>query len=211
MQNTKAIIDFSSYTAAELGPLAQHIHDELVANVATFATPTVTMAAFATLITDYNTKLVARESHATVDMIAFTNSRDALEAALNRLGNYVNDVAQGDPVTVELSAFPAYMTARSADTSAPAAPENLRLRHGDVSGSIVARYKAQRQPSTNEVQINTGNPNTESDWRAGGIFQGQKAVLTGLTPATKMWVRVRTAGLRGVMGAWSDAAQIIVI
>ncbi len=211
MTNTKAIIDFSSYTAAELGPLAQHIHDELVANVAVFATPTVAMPAFATLIATYNTKLVARESRASADIIAFNNAREALETGLNRLGNYVNDVAQGDSLIVEQSGFPGYLTQRSADTSAPVAPENLRLRHGDVSGSILARYRAQRQPSTNEVQINTGNPNTQADWRAAGIFQGQKAELTELTPGTKAWVRVRTAGLRGVMGAWSDTAQLMVI
>ena len=211
MSTTKAIIDFSSYSAAELGPLAQHIHDELVANASVFATPTVAMTAFAPLITTYNTKLVARESRASADIITFNNAREVVETTLNRLGNYVNDVAQGNPLIVEQSGFPGYLTQRSADTSAPAAPENLRLRHGDVSGSILARYKASRQPSTNEVQINTGHPNTESDWRTAGIFQGQKAEIAGLTPGTKVWLRARTTGLRGVMGAWSDAAQIIVI
>ena len=211
MNTTKAIIDFSSFTAAELGPLAQHIHDELVGNISVFAAPTVAMPAFATQITTYNTKLVARESRALADKIAFNDAREAVETTLNRLGNFVNDVAQGNPLLVEQSGFPGYLTQRIADTAPPAAPENLRLRHGDVSGSILARYKAARQPSTNEVQINTGNPNTEGDWRAGGIFQGQKAEIPGLTPGTKMWVRVRTAGLRGVMGDWSDAAQIMVI
>ena len=211
MNYTKAIIDFSSYSAAELGPVAQHIHDELVANVAVFATPTVTMAALATLIATYNAKLSARESRATADVIAFNTAREAVEVALGRLGSYVNEIAQGDPMTVEQSGFPGYVTSRSADTSAPAAPENLRLRHGDVSGSILARYKAARQPSTNEVQKNAGNPNTEADWVAAGIFQGQKAEVSGLTPGTKVWIRVRTTGLRGVMGAWSDAAQIMVI
>ena len=71
----------------------------------------------------------------------------------------------------------------------PGAPENLRLRHGDVSGSLVARYRAQRQPSTNEVQTTTGNPNTESDWRTVGIFRGQKVDITGLSPGTTVWVR----------------------
>lgn len=33
--NTKAIIDFAGYTAVELGPIAQIIHDKLLENVAT--------------------------------------------------------------------------------------------------------------------------------------------------------------------------------
>jgi hypothetical protein len=211
MSNTKAIIDFSSYTAAELGPVAQHIHDQLEDNVAVFATPVVALPALATLIATFIAALSARESRATEDVIAFNNAREALEEALGRLGNYVNGIALGNPLTVEQSGIPGYLTHRSADTNPPAAPENLRLRHGDVSGTILARYKAERQPSTNEVQTNVGNPNTEADWKGAGIFQGQKAELTGLTPGTKVWVRLRTAGLRGVMGAWSDAAQIMVI
>jgi len=30
-------------------------------------------------------------------------------------------------------------------------------------------------------------------------------------PSGTVWVRVRTAGLKGVMGAWSDPAKIIVV
>ena len=160
---------------------------------------------------DYTAKLSARASRATTDVIAFNTAREALEAALGRLGNYVNDVAQGDPLTVEQSGFPGYLTQRSADPTPPGAPENVRVRHGDLSGTLLVRYRAQRQPSTNEVQINTGNPNTAADWRAAGIFQGQKAELTGLTPGTTVWIRVRTVGLRGVMGDWSDAAQLMAI
>jgi hypothetical protein len=209
--NTKAIIDFSSYPAAELGPLATHIHTRITANVATFATPTVTLAALLTLITTYNTKLSARASKATADALAFNESREALETALASLGGYVNDIAQGDPLIVELSGFPSYVTSKTPDYSAPGAPTNLRLRHGDVTGAIVARYKTQRQPSTNEVQTNTGNPMLGADWHTVGMFMGQKADLTGLTPGTIVWVRVRTVGLRNVMGDWSDPAQIMVM
>ena len=211
MNTTKAITDFSNYTAAELGPVAQHIHDQMTAHAATFAAPTVGMAALATLVSDYSTKLAARAGRATAAVIAFKTARADLETALGRLGNYVNDKAQGDAATVEQSGFPSYGTARPAVAGPPAAPTNLRLRQGDLSGSFLARYQSQRQPSTNEVQINTGNPNTEADWHTRGIFKGQKAEITGVTPGTSVWVRVRTVGLRGVMGDWSDSAEMMVV
>ena len=44
-----------------------------------------------------------------------------------------------------------------------------------------------------------------------GLFQGGHAEIDGLTPGGIVWVRVRTVGLRGVMGAWSDPAQIRVL
>jgi hypothetical protein len=48
-----------------------------------------------------------------------------------------------------------------------------------LSGSIIARYKPDRRQSTNEVQINTVNPDSASDWRQFGLFQGSTAEITG--------------------------------
>ncbi|MGB8169071.1 MAG: hypothetical protein WCF18_16360, partial [Chthoniobacteraceae bacterium] len=211
MSNIKASIDFSGYTAAELGPVAQSIHDSMTANATTFTTPPVTMTALQTLITTYDTKLVARASNAKVDVIAFNEARVALEDALGVLGTYVNVIAKGAAMTVEKSGFPSYDTSRPVNPAPPAAPTNLRLRQGELSGSIVARYKPDREGSTNEVQINTGDPNTEANWHQKGIYQGGKAEMDGLTPGAVVWVRVRTVGLRGVMGAWSDPGQIRVL
>ena len=74
---------------------------------------------------------------------------------------------------VDASGIPSYDTARTVDTSAPAAPSDLRLRQGDLSGSLVARYQSSRARSMNVVQT--------------------------------------TVGLKGIMGAWSDPAKIMVV
>ena len=212
MSNIKAIIDFSGYTAAELGPASHSIHDKMTLNAATFTTPAITMAALQTLTDDYDAKLIARASKASSDLLAFTAVREELEVALGVLGHYVNGIAKGDAVIVDQSGFPSYDTARNTpDTSPPEAPVDLRLRHGDLSGTVVARYKPDRQPSTNEVQTNTGDPNTETDWHQKGFFQSGKAEMNSFTPGTVVWVRVRTVGLKGVMGSWSDPAQIRVL
>ncbi|MCB1087373.1 MAG: hypothetical protein KDM63_10035 [Verrucomicrobiae bacterium] len=211
MSNTKAIIDFSSYTAAELGPIAQHIHDQMTANAAEFDAPPVAMTALQTLVTNYTEKLADRASNATVDVLAAKEARDELEEALATLGQYVNGRAKGDAMMVEHSGFPSYTTGAVADNSPPAAPTDLRLRQGALSGSLVARYKPQRRASTNEVQVTTGDPNVESAWQTRGIFKSGRAELDGFTPGTVVWVRVRTVGLKGVMGSWSDPAQIRLI
>jgi hypothetical protein len=44
--NTKAIIDFTDYSATELGTLAQLVHDQLDENAATFPNPPLTLANF---------------------------------------------------------------------------------------------------------------------------------------------------------------------
>ncbi len=211
MNNTKATIDFSTYSAADLLPIAKGIHDKMVAHAARFTAPTVAMATLDTQITSYETKLVARASNATTDQIAFNDARELLEESLGALGNYVNGVAKGDAGIVDESGFPAYNTQRPVDFSPPEAPQNLRLSQGTVSGTLVARYKPDRSSSTNEVQTNIGNANTEADWHQQGMYQGGKAELDGFTPGGLVWVRVRTVGLKGVMGAWSDPAQIRVL
>lgn len=208
---TKAIIDFSGYTAAELSPTGHAIHDAMVKNAATFPKPPVTMADFDAHLTDYDGKLNAKASGAEADLIAFTVSRNTLETDLNMLGNYVNTVAQGDPAIVVLSAFPSYETAHTVDTSPPDAPQNLVVRQGDLSGTCVARYKPDRQHSVNQVQTNTADPNDETKWTTAGLFTGGKAQLGCFAPGTVVWVRVRTVGLKGVMGAWSDPPKIMVV
>src|SRR5438270_3724169 len=97
---TKAVIDFSGYTGPELSPAAHTIHDEMTANAATFGTPPITMAAFATDLSDFDTKLNKKSSGAEADLIAFTLARNILETDLGNLGNYVNTVANGKPDVV---------------------------------------------------------------------------------------------------------------
>ncbi len=211
MNNTKAIIDFSDYTDPGLSPVARTIFDSLTENATTFPALPVTLLVLGGQIGTYDETLAARASRAKLDVIAFNDARAELEDSLTQLGNYVNIVAKGNAMIVGLSGFPSYDTSRTPDTSAPAAPTNLRLNQGDLTGSFVARYKPERSPSTNEVQTCTGDPNNEADWQTKGMFRGGRAELGGFTPGTVVWVRVRTVGLKGVMGAWSDPGQIRVL
>jgi hypothetical protein len=210
---TKAIIDFSVYTGPELLPVGKTVHDKMTDNAATFTTPAppVTMAALQTFIDTFEDTLSKKSSHAIADTIAFNIARNDLEVALGDLGNYVNTVAKGDPAIVEKSGFPSFDTTRVVDTAPPAAPQDLRLRQGDLSGEIVARYKPARQHSANEVQTTVGDPNSATGWTHAGIFTNGKATLGGNAPGSTVWVRVRTAGLKGVMGAWSDPAKIMAV
>jgi hypothetical protein len=208
---TKAIIDFSGYTGPQLIPAAQQVHDSMTTAAATFPAPPVTMAALQTLIDAVDAALTKKASGARADTIAFDIARNDLEGALGELGYYVNIIAKGDAALVVASGFPSYLTwPRTPDTAPPGAPANVVLRQGDLSGSFVARYKPDRQHSINEVQTNISDPNVDANWKHAGMFSGGKATLSGFPPGTTVWARIRTAGLRGVMGAWSDPAKIMV-
>ena len=212
MSKIKAIVDFTGYTGPELAPVAQAIHDQMSAKAVLFPAPPLTMLAFQALITTFEQKLAAKASRATADVIACALARHNLEGGLADLGGYVNSVAKGDPTVVAASGFPFYDTAHSApDTTPPAAPGNVTLRPGDLSGSFDARYHPDRPRSMNQVATCTGDPTVEANWQHAGMFSGGKATVSGIAPGTTVWVRVRTAGLKGVMGEWSVPAKIIVV
>ena len=210
MSKIKASTDFTHHLDTALCPAARIIHDKMSENAATFPAPPLSMEALDTLIATCAEKLFARASRGKAEVIAFQVARQALERALRSLGMYVNSVAKGDAMIVEKSGFPHYSTSRPVNTSPPAAPQNLRLSRGILSGVIKALYKPAKAKSVNEVQTNTGDPNREEDWQTRGFYQLSRAELGGYTPGSIVWVRVRTVGLKGVMGAWSDPAQIRV-
>jgi len=211
MKKTKAIIDFTPYSGDAIGPVAQNIHDKMLANAATFTSPTITMAVLQTLITICTQALAKKASRAKDDIIAFTVARHDLEGALSDLGGYVNHVAQGDETIVAKSGFPSYGGLPATPNATPLAPSNLRLTHGDLSTTVKANYHPDGQHTMNEVQTNTGDPNSEPAWGTFGMFGGGRALITGLTVASTLWVRVRTRLSNNAYGPWSDPAKIVVI
>ena len=211
--NTKAIIEFGSYTAAELTPVAQTIHDQMAANAVAFPSPAPTLAALATLLATYGQKLAARASNATLDVLAFQAARATLEGALHDLGIYVNFIAKGDAMLLEKSGFPSYTSGAGATpgpSPIPAAPTGVKLRNGDLPASVLARFKPDRPASFNVAQINPGDPNNEAGWKTASQGTGSKITIHGLTPGTILWVRIATVGPGGQLGAWSDPAKIVV-
>lgn len=207
----KAITDFSGYAGAALLPAAQTIHDRLAANPAIFTDPPVDPEALALILLSYEQALAKKSSRATEDFIAFEAVRATLEGALGEDGAYVNIIAKGDPVIVGKSGYPSYETKTTPDYSAPGAPANVVVRQGTVSGSFVCRFRPVRRRMPNEVWTCTGDPNVESNWKLTGIFSRGKANLTNFEPGATVWARVRTIGLNGINGAWSDPAKIMVV
>ena len=210
---TKATIDFTSYTAPDLIPVTQTIHDQMVVNAATFPSPVPSMAALLADLTTYQLKLATRASNATVDVLAFQAARAILEGALHDVGVYVNFVAKGVTATVEKSGFPSYSTGAGATpgpSTIPGPPQDLKLRLGALSGSVIARFKPDRPSSFNVAWTTTGNPTDEAGWKAASQGSGGKITISGLTPATILWVRVATVASGGQLGAWSDPAKIVV-
>jgi len=208
IMNTKAIISFRQYRDGDFNSAAFTIHEQMTLNASVFTTPTVTMAVLLTQCNDYNAKLAAKATRSKADTLACTVARQTLAESLRLLGNYVNNTAKGDPTIVMQSGFPSYTTVRPVNDNPPPPPTDLRMSQGPTSGTCILRYKTGRTPSMNEVQVNTGDPKNELDWASRGNFTGGRVNLTGFTAGTIVWTRVRTHGIKGTLGDWSDPAQM---
>ncbi len=210
MSKYKAVVDYSGYTGEALLPVAMTIAGAMTGNP-NFPDPPVSSAEFQASLDDYEQKLANKASKATADIIAFNISRHTMEENLAENGGYVNTTAKGDPAKVVSSGFPHYETGAAPDYNPPPAPTDVRIRQGDLSGTLVARAKTARGRSLLEVEMCTGDPNVEENWKPAGTFSGGKVMLSGIVPGTTVWLRMRSAGLKGVMGAWSDPAKIMVV
>jgi hypothetical protein len=110
--------------------------------------------------------------------------------------------------SAHFSPSPAHGAGRAAATVSVHASRLLTL---DLSGSFISRCEPSRARSMNEIEICTADPNGEANRHVAGTFSGGKATITGLTPGSTAWVRIRTLGLQNVKGAWSDPAKIMVV
>jgi len=206
--NVRARIYFDEMPSVEMETLARVIHKNMSAHAALFPQPPVSMADFLIQINDFKAKLLARRGGGKLAINALREAHEAMADTLRQLGTYVNTVAMGRLAEAQKSGFPVYATRRTPNYAPPPAPQNLVLRHGKLSGTLKARHRPALRRSVNEVQICLGNPDLEENWTRACYARGCKADLENLPPGVIVWVRVRTLGLKGVFGPWSDPAQI---
>lgn len=103
-QKQKAIIDFSDYQEDELEPTVNIIISSLTTNALVFPALPVVVLTLTNQLGAYTLILGKPEYHGkAADLSA---ARLILEASLSDNGNYVNQVAKGDPIKLAKSGYP---------------------------------------------------------------------------------------------------------
>jgi hypothetical protein len=204
----KVKLNISRLSDADAIQLCTNIKTALTGN-ATFTTPTPTLSAFGTLITNAQTALTASENAQTAAKSA-TAAKDtaiaALKAGATTLANYVNLTAAGDETKI-MSAGMAVASSAS-PTSTPGQVMDLAITSGDSGGELDLQWDSVSGAKSYEVQLSP-DPMTSTSFVAQPSVTKSKAVITGLTSGARMWVRVRAVSAGG-QGAWSDPATKIV-
>jgi len=175
---------------------------------ANFTTPNPSLATLGTAGTTLRTKIAAIATAQANLQTAVADADAAATAAINLLNQeaaYVDTTSGGDAVKIQSSGFdvasaggPIHMTEVT----------NLGAAVGDSPGEIDLNWNPVPGAKSYEIQTST-DPNTLSSWAFKDNSTKSKMTLSGLTSASRIWVRVRAIGANE-KGGWSDPAESIV-
>ena len=85
----------------------------------------------------------------------------------------------------------------------------LRTRPSDFEGAVEATWAPVRGAKSYIIEVCTGDPSVEANWRHAGIATKSSMTVRNL-PSGKVWIRVCAKGTEKQPGPWSDPAEEVV-
>jgi hypothetical protein len=172
------------------------------------ATPVADLQALVTPADTANNAFEAAKAALPGLQTARDTTAAALGVGLVLFGKSAVANAKGSAELLQLGGFTVTTTAH---TPAPGVSqlENLMLSEGKMPGSVAAKCKPDANAKTYEWQTTTGDPVT-GPYVTFKTTTAARVTITGLTSGTRVWVRARAIGTKGIEGPWSDPAMKIV-
>jgi len=195
-------LGFVALPGTDLVNFAGGVHDAMVAAVATFASPPVTMAALATAKTNLDTAEFATIKGSVAQTIARDAARLVVVNMLRSLASYVEGIAQGDPAKIRLAGFQPVTHERGPQTVLDK-PVILDVSN-IASTQLQIRLQAVKHAHSYEVDIAVG----EGAWQRGTSGTNSRSlVVQGLNPGTLYKIRARAIGGSTGFSDWSDTVS----
>ena len=193
MAKIKVKLNYRQYKLDLLKTFAELVLTGIYNNVATFMTPTVLQATFSALVSDYGIKLIAYKSR-TLSKAEFDLSKAALLNALNMLAPYVDIIALGDPVIINLAGFDATKGSNSA-TNAPVQPTGITFAKG-----ITAQFETDCKIDANAESYGAVLvPDNALPANVGMNGLGQLVIIDGSGATTTSVASVPVITLKGII------------
>jgi hypothetical protein len=201
----KINLGFGKYTEANLLVVAQAIHTAMTGN-SNFPTPTPTLPAFQTTISEYSDALSAAKEGGKTNVAIKNQKKDDLIFVLVALANYVAFTANSDEVMLTSSGFP--LTKQREPLPPLAKPEIIKLDNGTNAGELNVTIAAIKGAKTYVYQYTKDPLNDANEWT------GQNSTLTKfnfseLESGKKYWCRVVAYGTNQQI-VFSDPVSRIV-
>lgn len=138
---------------------------------------------------------------------------DKMLISLTFNAQYVVMVAykENNPDLLAMAGHDVKKRAKSTVDSVLAMQPILSVKHGAVSGTLIAKCSKVPGAAMKELQICFGEPSSEESWERVGFFAKTGHIeIPGLVPASKCYLRIRCYGDSGT-GPWSPVVSIIVL
>lgn len=203
----KALINFSRMKDDELVVLTNTIITAMANNV-NFTAPVPSLTDVQVLLDDFSTKLMASRKRGSPEDTALKNeSRIPLCAELQKLGYYVNSIAQGQLSTLLSSGFPT--NGPQISSLVPLRVEHVVLRDGRQSGQVRLDFAKQKNIRIYEYSYRRlGAP--DQDWSDRlTTTSSQGNIIAPLVVGAEYEVQVRAVNTQG-SGDWSVSGRILV-
>ena len=174
---------------------------DMMTGNAAFPTPLPTLAAVATAQAAY-VQAVNTLDRGQPAQIRCNDARAAVVLLVRDLALYVQQTSQGNLGVLVSSGFTA-QKGRGQRVGVLAAPQNLRLSQGKLSGQLQAR--CQVVPAARAYQWRYATVAAPTVWTVSDPTTSSRLVVDGLVAGTAYLVQARAIGAQGA-GNWSGSA-----
>ncbi len=180
MRKPRVITNYKKVRQADLGTVAQTVHDMMTGN-ATFPTPPITMAAFLLLVKDYVLKLATALHGTPVQTTAKNVAKTALLDAMTKNAVYVNATADGNEGELQSSG---YFLAKTPQPKGPlAVPSLFRVNASPEPGRAIVEFMG-LPGSTYLVRLTPDIRTDRSLWQT-AIDTRRNFIIEGLTSGSR--------------------------
>jgi hypothetical protein len=197
VNNIRVSRDFMRAPANDLANIADDVVDGMTGNPA-FPTPPVLPPDLITLNTTLRSAITAADSGGRQQTAAKKKAYLAVTNALRKNANYVDMQADND---VEVLLSSGYDVVSINRAQVPLDTPTILGLYNQATTQLLLRVLGVLNAKSYQVQISIS---ANGPWQEAGIFtQARRITLTGLTPGTIYFVRVRAIGGSTGYSAWS--------
>jgi hypothetical protein len=174
--------------------------------------PTPQLADVTAAADNYHALFVAGKSGDHETITKRDVARDILTQMLKKVAPYLEVVADGSVSMLQTTGYDLRHDIVKGTTPDPLpAPANFRFMRGELSGTMVNKAESLAGAGSYQLQICTGDPSIEANWKDHGTFKNCSNIITdGYTPGVIYFSRLRGIGSNGP-GVWAVSPGVMAV
>jgi hypothetical protein len=174
--------------------------------------PTPQLANLGPAQVNYHALFDAAQTGDSLKISARNAARDTFTVMLKKLSPYLELVADGNVTKLQSTGYDLrHDIVQPVNPNPLPAPTGFTFTRGDVSGTMVAYADSLPGAGSYDLQICTGDPAVEANWKQKGTFMHCSNIITNsYTPGTVYYARMGGIGNNGP-GVWAVSPGVMAV